>query len=107
MRPVSVGRCCHTSKGTVRVGAALTLALLLHALGLRPPRALASRMASLISELAFHEVPGFGAPALPPGLGLEALASALAIARDHGVSHRPAVAIPASAATATCWHTKC
>ena len=69
-----------------RVGAALTLALLLHTLGLRPPRALPSRMASLISELASHEVPGLGAPVLPPALGLEALASALAIARDHGVS---------------------
>jgi len=43
-------------------------------------------MASFISELASHEVPEFGAPALPSSLGLEALASALAIARDHGVS---------------------
>ena len=41
---------------------------------LRPPRVLPSRMASLISELASHEVPGFGAPALPSALGLEALA---------------------------------
>jgi hypothetical protein len=43
-------------------------------------------LASFISELASHEVPGFGAPALPSGLGLEALAPAVAIARDHGVS---------------------
>jgi hypothetical protein len=43
-------------------------------------------MASFISELASHEVPGFGAPALPSALGLEALALALAIARDHGAS---------------------
>jgi hypothetical protein len=43
-------------------------------------------MSSFISELASHEVPGFGAPALPSSLGLEALASALAIARGHGVS---------------------
>jgi hypothetical protein len=64
----------------------LTPALLLQALGLRPPRPLRSRMASFISELASHEVPGFGAPALPSVLGLEALASASAIARDHGVS---------------------
>jgi len=64
----------------------LTLALLLQALGLRPPRAFRSRMASFISELASHEVPGFGAPALPSALGPEALAPALAIARDHGVS---------------------
>jgi hypothetical protein len=47
---------------------------------------LPSRLASLISELASHEVPGFGAPALPSALGLGGLASALAIARDHGVS---------------------
>jgi hypothetical protein len=64
----------------------LTLALPLLALELRPPRALRSRLASFISELASHEVPGFGAPALPSALGLKALASALAIARDHGVS---------------------
>ena len=64
----------------------LTLAPPLLALGLRPPRALRSRLAFLISELASHEVPGFGAPALPSALGLEALASALAIARGHGVS---------------------
>jgi hypothetical protein len=51
-----------------------------------PPRALRSRLSSFISELASHEVPGFGAPALPSALGLKALASALAIARDHGVS---------------------
>jgi hypothetical protein len=43
-------------------------------------------LASFISELASHEVPGFVAPALPSLLGLEVLASALAIARDHGVS---------------------
>jgi hypothetical protein len=74
------------SRQAVRVGTVLTLALPLHALGLRPPRALPSRMASFISELASHEVPGFGAPALPSALGLEALALALAIARDHGAS---------------------
>ena len=56
------------------------------ALGLRPPRALRLHLASLISELASHEVPGFGAAALPSALGLEALAAALAIARDRGVS---------------------
>jgi hypothetical protein len=56
------------------------------ALGLRPPPALPSRFASFISELASHEVPGLGAPALPSALGLEALASASAIARGHGVS---------------------
>jgi hypothetical protein len=56
--------------------------------GDRSPSAssLRSRLASFISELASHEVPGFGAPALPSALGLEALAFALAIARDHGVS---------------------
>ena len=43
-------------------------------------------LSSFISELASHEVPGFGALALPSSLGLEALASASAIARDHGVS---------------------
>jgi hypothetical protein len=45
------------------------------ALGLRPPPALPSRFASFISELASHEVPGFGASALPSALGLEALRS--------------------------------
>jgi len=68
LRAVSPLRCLHT------------------ALGLRPPPALPSRFASFISELASHEVPGFGAPALPSALGLEALAFASAIARDHGVS---------------------
>lgn len=47
---------------------------------------LRSRMASFISELASLEVPGFGAPALPSAPGLQALAPASAIARDHGVS---------------------
>jgi len=64
--------------------------------GARPssPRALRSPWSSFISELASHEVPGFGAPALPSALGLEAFASALVIARDHGVLRfRPAVAI--------------
>jgi hypothetical protein len=64
----------------------LTLTLPLHAV--RSPSASGppSRLTSFISELASHEVPGFGAPALPSALGLEAIASALAIARDHGVS---------------------
>src|SRR3546814_18946511 len=37
-----------------------TLALPLQTCGLRPPRAFGSRMPSFISELASHEVPGFG-----------------------------------------------
>jgi hypothetical protein len=65
----------------------------LQAFGLNSPLALRSRLSSFISELASHEVPGFGAPALPSALGLEALAPALAIARDDGVFRiRPAVA---------------
>jgi hypothetical protein len=40
------------SRQALRVRAALTLALLLQALGLRPPRALRSRLVSFISELA-------------------------------------------------------
>jgi hypothetical protein len=61
---------------------------------------LRSRMASFVSELASHEVPGFGAPALPSALGLEALASASAIARTTA-SPRPAGGgEPASVATA-------
>jgi hypothetical protein len=63
----------------------LTLAPPLLGLGLRPA-SLPVRLVSFISELASHEVPGFGAPVLPSVLGLEALAPALAIARDHGVS---------------------
>ena len=43
-------------------------------------------LASFISELASHEVPGFWAPALPSALVLEPLASALAITRDDGAS---------------------
>jgi len=83
LRQASAGTC---SRQAVRVGAASPSRCRCQALRLRPPRALRSRMASFISELASHEVLGFGAPALPPALGLEALASALAIARDHGVS---------------------
>jgi hypothetical protein len=72
------------------------------ALGLRRLEPPVVRLASFISELASHEVPGFGAAALPSALGLEALASAVAIARDGGVfASGPAVAILASAATAT------
>jgi hypothetical protein len=77
--------------------------------GVRSPSASGppSRLTSFISELASHEVPGFGAPALPSALGLEALASALAIARDHGVSAPAGGGDSCPAATATCWHTKC
>jgi hypothetical protein len=72
----------------------LARALPLLALGLRPPRASRSRLASFISELASHEVPGLGAPALPSALGLEALASALAIREGpRRLRIRPAVAI--------------
>jgi hypothetical protein len=74
------------SRRAVRVRAASPSRCVLRAFGPRPPRALRSRFASFISELASHEVPGFGAPALPSALGLEALAPALAIARGHGVS---------------------
>jgi len=75
---------------------------------LRWHRELVKRLSSLISELASHEVPGFGAPALPSALGLEALASALAVARDQGVSaFRPGGGEPSSAPAATCWRTKC
>jgi hypothetical protein len=62
---------------------------------------LRSRLSSFISELASHEVPGFGAPALPSTLGLKALASALASRGPRRLRIRPAVAIPASAAAAT------
>ena len=56
--------------------------------GVRSPSASGppSRLTSFISELASHEVPEFGAQARPSTLGLEALASALAIARDNCVS---------------------
>ena len=65
----------------------LTLALPLQAFELRPPRALLSRVLPPSSPSSPPmRCPGFGAPALPSGLGLEALASALAIARDDGVS---------------------
>ena len=74
------------SRQAVRVRAVSPLRCLHTALGLRPPPALRSRFASFISEPASHEVPGLGAPALPSALGLEALAFASAIARDHGVS---------------------
>jgi len=47
----------------------LTLALPLLALGLRPASH-PVRLVSFISELASHEVPGFGAPVLPSVLGL-------------------------------------
>jgi hypothetical protein len=79
----------------------ITLTLPLQALGLHSPRAIRSRLSSFISELASHEAPGFGAPTLPSALGLEALASALAIARDRGVPHPAGGGDPASAATAT------
>jgi len=64
----------------------------------REPR---SRFTSVISERASREVPGSGAPALPSALGLEALASALAIARDDGVSAAGRRWKPASAVMAT------
>jgi len=44
----------------------------LRRLDLRPPRAFSSCWVSLISERASHEVPGFGAPALPLASGSEA-----------------------------------
>jgi hypothetical protein len=76
----------------------------LRAFGLNSPPALRSRLSSFISELASHEVSGFGAIALPPALGLEVLTSASAIARDHGVSASGWRwrSLP-PAATATCW----
>jgi hypothetical protein len=54
-------------------------------------------LSSFISELASHEVPGFGAPALPSALGLEALASALTMQGPRRLHIRPAVAnLPSS-----------
>jgi hypothetical protein len=78
--------------------------------GVRSPSASGppSRLTSFISELASNEVPGFGAPALPSALGLEALAPALAIARDDGVFRiRPAVASLPPPPRQPCWCTKC
>ena len=85
------------------------LTLTLPSAGVRSPSASGppSRFTSFISEPASHEVPGFGAPALQSALGLEALRSPWQLRGTTASPHRPAVAIPASAATATCWHTKC
>ena len=78
------------------------------ALGLRPPRDLRSRLASLISELASHEVPGFGAAALPSALGHEVLASALANCEGpRRLRIRPAVANLPPPPRHPCWRTKC
>jgi hypothetical protein len=61
---------------------------------------------SLVSERASHEVPGFGAPALPSALGLVASRS-LWRWQDRGVPHPSGGGDPASAATASCWRTEC
>jgi hypothetical protein len=50
---------------------------------------------------ASHEVPGFGAPALPSALGLGVLRPPRRIARERGVPHPAGGGYPASAATAT------
>jgi hypothetical protein len=83
----------------------LTLALPLQAFGLRrrePPVVLCL----LLSELASHEVPGLGAPALLSALGLEDLASALAIG-PRRLRIRPAVASLPPPPRQPCWRTKC
>jgi hypothetical protein len=100
LRQASARTC---SRQAVRVGAAHPRAASAGAVSIR--REPSGRACpSLISELASHEVPGFGAPALPSALGLEALASALAIARDQGVSaFRPGGGEPSSAPAAACW----
>jgi len=58
-------------------------------------------MASFISELASLEVPGFGAPALPSALGLEALAFAWRLRGTTASPPPTGGGDPASAATAT------
>jgi len=76
------------------------------ALGSVPPRAFRSRRGLLVSDRASHEVPGFGALALPSALGRKALRSPR---RSQG-SRRPTSGCdgdPASAAAATCWRAKC
>jgi hypothetical protein len=56
------------------------------AFGLRRPRALPSSFRLVISERASHEVPGFGAPVLPPALASKPLRLPWVIAVDHGLS---------------------
>src|SRR5262245_3823019 len=66
--------------------AAYPLAILLGAPpGPPPPRALRACSASVVSELASHEVLGFGASALPSALGVETLGASYAIATDRDV----------------------
>jgi hypothetical protein len=84
----------------------LTLPLLLQALGLRPPRALWSRLASFISELASMRCPGSG---LQRSRRLSASKPLRPPWRSRGTTASPHSAgggDPASAATATCSRTQ-
>ena len=56
------------------------------AFGLRRPRALPSSFRLVIAERASLEVPGFGAPSLPPALASKPPRLPWVIAVDHGLS---------------------